>query len=194
MYEALYEVYFETIKNAGFDLVDSNLCLGHDSVTYNNGVYEFLSNLQKEGIKNYLISSGLKVFLDKIEIAHFFEKIYATTFNYDENSKITGINYLMTDKNKVEAIKEILSANNYPQDDCSSIIYIGDGLTDIFAMEYVKRNNGTTIFVYHDKQSEEMKLIQEKNVVTFYAPADFCLTSELNSYVKRLYLDSRNKF
>ena len=73
------------LKNAGFDLVDSNLCLGHDSVTYNNGVYEFLSNLQKDGIKNYLISSGLKVFLDKIEIAHFFEKIYATTFNYDEN-------------------------------------------------------------------------------------------------------------
>ena len=92
----------------------------------------------------------------------------------------------MSDKNKVEAIKEIISENNYDKDDCSDIIYIGDGLTDVFAMEYVKKNNGVTIFVYYDENSKEMKLIQEKEVVTFFTLADFSETSFLNSYVKKL--------
>lgn len=186
LYEALYETYFETIKNAGFQLVDNNLSLGHNNVTYNKGVRGFLGTLQKNGIKNYLLSSGLKVFLDKVEVADFFSKIYATTFNYNENNEVSSIKYLMSDKKKVEAIKEIISENNYDKDDCSDIIYIGDGLTDIFAMEYVKKNNGVTIFVYYDENSKEIKLVQEKDVVTFFAPADFSASSPLNSYVKKL--------
>ena len=186
LYQALYETYFETIKSNGFKLVDSNLSLGCNNVTYNKGVHEFLSSLQENGIKNYLLSSGLKVFLDKVEVADFFAKIYATTFNYNEHQEVNGIKYLMSDKNKVDVIKEIISENNYDKDDCSDIIYIGDGLTDIFAMEYVKKNNGVTIFVYYDENSKELKMIQEKDVVTFYAPADFSTTSSLNSYVKKL--------
>lgn len=186
LYQALYETYFETIQNAGFQLIDSNLCLGYDNVTYNKGVYEFLSDLQKNGIKNYLLSSGLKVFLDKVEVANFFSKIYATTFNYNENNEVSSIKYLMSDKNKVEVIRKIISDNNYAQDDCSDIIYIGDGLTDAFAMEYVKKNNGITIFVYYDENSKEMKMIQEKDVVTFYALADFSPNGKLDNYVKKL--------
>jgi len=186
LYQALYETYFETIKNAGFKLVDSNLCLGYNNVTYNKGVREFLSSLQENGIKNYLLSSGLKVFLDKVEVSDFFSKIYATTFNYNEDNEVSSIKYLMSDKNKVEAIKEIISENNYDKDDCSDIIYIGDGLTDIFAMEYVKKNNGVTIFLYYDEKNKEIQFIKEKDVVTFYAPADFSATNTLNSYVKKL--------
>ena len=74
LYQALYETYFEIVKNAGFELNDENLCLGYNKVTYNNGVHIFLNNLQKNGIKNYLLSSGLKVFLDKVEVADFFFK------------------------------------------------------------------------------------------------------------------------
>ena len=92
----------------------------------------------------------------------------------------------MSDKNKVEAIKEIIFENNYDKDDCSDIIYIGDGLTDIFAMEYIKKNNGITIFVYHDENSKEIKLMQEKDIISFYALADYSLDSDLNRYIKKL--------
>ena len=126
------------------------------------------------------------MFLDKVEVSEFFKKIYATTFNYNEDNEVSSIKYLMSDKNKVEAIKEIISENNYDKDDCSDIIYIGDGLTDIFAMEYVKKNNGVTIFLYYDEKNKEIQFIKEKDVVTFYAPADFSATNTLNSYVKKL--------
>lgn len=194
LYQALYETYFEIIKDAGFDLVDSNLCLGSNNVTYNNGVHEFLGYLQKSGIKNYLLSSGLKVFLDKVDVADYFSGIYATRFKYNENNEVSGISYLMSDKNKVDAIKEILLENNYDTDDCTDIIYIGDGLTDIYAMEYVRRNNGTTIFVYYDENSKEIKLIKEKDVVSFYALADFTLSSSLSGYVKKLCNISKKTF
>ena len=148
LYLALYKTYFEVIESAGFELIDSNFCLGFDSIDYNKGTKEFLEKLYKNHVKNYLLSSGLKVFLEKTDIAHYFEKIYATLFNYNEDNKATGIEYLMTDKNKVEAIKEILSNNSL--NDCSNVIYIGDGLTDYYAMEYVKNNGGTSIMVYQD--------------------------------------------
>ena len=90
----------------------------------------------------------------------------------------------MSDKNKVEAIKEIIRENG--NKDCSNIIYIGDGLTDFYAMEYVKKNNGTTIFVFQDENSKDMQSIKEKDVVSFYAPADFSSDSKLNNYVKKL--------
>ena len=186
LYLALYETYFEIIKNAGFKLIDSNLCLGSDNISYNKGVYDFLSDLQKNNVKNYLLSSGLKVFLDKIEIADLFSEIYATKFNYNQHGEIIGINYLMSDINKVEAIKKIISDNSNNQKDCSNVIYIGDGLTDYYAMEYVKNNKGTTIFVYYDEESKDMKIIKEKDVVSFYMPADFSSNSILNSYVKKL--------
>lgn len=186
LYQALYETFFETLKQSGFKLTNENLSLGCDNVTYNNGVCEFLSSLQEDGIKNYLLSSGLKVFLDSVDIASFFTKIYATTFIYDDHQEVVGIDYLMSDKNKVEAIKKILAENNCNQDDCSDVIYIGDGLTDIYAMEYVKKNNGITIFVYYNEDSKELKILQGKDVVSFSAPANFSASSTLSAYVKKI--------
>lgn len=188
LYQALYETYFQIIINAGFKLNDDNLCLGYNNVVYNKGVYEFLNYLQSQGIKNYLLSSGLKVFLDKVTVAKMFSKIYATTFNYDENNEIIGINYLMSDINKVDAIKEIMADNDCLEDDCSNIIYIGDGLTDSYAMEYVKKNNGITIFLYYDKESKDMKAIKEKDIVSYFALADFSLNSNLAHLVKKLIM------
>ena len=45
----------------------------------------------------------------------------------------------MSDKNKVIAIKEILQKNGIDNEDCSNIIYIGDGFTDYYAMDFVKK-------------------------------------------------------
>lgn len=150
------------------------------------GVGEFFNNLDKNKVKNYLLSSGVKVFLDKLEIAGFFRKIYATTFNYDQHGEIVSIDYLMSDKNKVEAIKDIIKDNGFEKDDCSNIIYIGDGFTDLYAMEYVKKNNGTTIFVYQQNDIKAMHSIKEKEIVSLYTLADYSQNSELSQYISNI--------
>lgn len=186
LYKATYNTYFEIIKNAGFKLTDENFSIGYDNVEYNNGVTEFLSMLYQSNISNYLLSSGLKVFLKKISISSYFKEIYATTFTYNQDYEATGFEFLMSDKNKVVAIKEILKKNNIDNEDCSSIIYIGDGFTDYYAMKYIKDHGGVSIFVYQDSDIKDMQSIKEKNVVDFYTKADFSQNSELYNYVKKL--------
>ena len=186
LYTAMYEVYFSIIKGSGFKLIDKNFCLGATTVIYNPGVFDFLQKLNSNNVKNYVLSSGLKVFLDKTEVAPLLTDIYATVFTYDENNEANGIESLMSDKNKVQAIKEIARLNGNKENDCSNIIYIGDGFTDYYAMEYVKNNGGVTIFVYQDQNSKDMTAMKEKDVVSFYTLADFSNDSELSSYVSKV--------
>lgn len=186
LYNAIYYTFFEIIEKAGFKLTDENFSLGYDNVEYNNGVREFLQMLYENNISNYLLSSGLKVFLEKISVSDFFNDIYATTFTYNQDCEVTGLDFLMSDKNKVVAIKEILRRNGIDNEDCSEFIYIGDGLTDYYAMKYIKDHGGTTIFVYQDPNSKDMQSFKEKNVVDFYTEANFSQNSELNKYIRKL--------
>lgn len=186
LYKAIYYIYFETIKNAGFKLTDENFYLGYDSVEYNNGVIEFLNMVCQNDISNYLLSSGLKVFLEKVSISSYFKEIYATIFTYDQNDEANGFEFLMSDKNKVIAIKEILKKNEIDNEDCSSIIYIGDGFTDYYAMKYIKEHGGTSIFVYKDLNSKDMLSIKKENIVDFFTKADFSQNSKLCNYIKKL--------
>lgn len=186
LYTAIYETYFQIIKNAGFSLINDNFCLGADNVSYNNNVKEFLTFLKNNDIKNYLLSSGLEVYLKKTNISNLFTKIYATTLTYNSKQEATGIKYLMSDRNKVEAIKNIIKTLGNKSDDCQNIIYIGDGVTDYYAMEYVKRNGGTSIFVYKNKDSQDLKRLEKAKIVSFSAYADFSENSELSNYIKKL--------
>lgn len=182
-YQAFYETYFEIIRDSGYKVDDINLSLGYENIVYNIGVYEFLCDLQQNNVSNYLVSSGVRVFLDKISIASLFSEIYATTFNYDENNEVSSINYLMSSAKKVDVIKRIISKDNGVIDNCSNVIYIGDGMTDIYAMKYVKDNGGVSICVYDKREKKNIKL---RNVASFFAPADFSFDSSLNKYVKKL--------
>lgn len=188
LYTAIYRTYFEIIKNANLSLSDDNFCLGANTVIYNNGVVDFLNFLKDNGVSNYLLSSGIKVYLEKTNIAHFFEKIYGTTFIYNSNGEAIGIDYLMSDKNKVDAIKDIVKMTGNNENDCQNIIYIGDGFTDYYAMEYVKRNGGTSIFVYKNKNSQDLKRLKEKDVISFSTYADFSYDSQLSEFIKKLVL------
>ncbi len=192
LYNALYKTFFQIIKNAHLSLTDDNFTLGADSVVYNKGVEDFLRFLTDNNISNYLLSSGLKVFLEQTRVAKFFDSIYATTFIYD-NKEAIGIDYLMSDKNKVEAIKDILKNMGNEKNDCRNIIYIGDGLTDYYAMKYVKRNGGITIFVYQDENNQDLKRLEADDVINFSAYADFSSDSELSNYIKSLCLARKER-
>lgn len=107
IYRAMYDVYLTLLREHGLALTDENFCLGAQEIEYNNGVLEFLQKLQDDGIKNYILSSGLKIYLEKSRAASLVAGIYATEFNYDDTGEADGIASLMSDKNKVQAIKEI---------------------------------------------------------------------------------------
>ena len=53
-------------------------------------------------------------------------------------------------------------------------------------MEYVKKNNGTTIIVYTDEESDDLKAIRNSGVVSFFAFADFSLNSSLVTYINEV--------
>ncbi len=186
LYTAIYKAYFSLIKKSGFKLIDENFCLGASSVDYNPGILPFLQKLNSSGVKNYVLSSGIKVFLSKTKVASFFADIYATTFTYNQRNEANGIKFLMSDKNKVNAIKEICKINGFREDDCSNIIYIGDGFTDYYAMDYVKNNGGITIFVYQNYNNKDALAMKEKGVVSFSTLADFSIDSELNTFILKL--------
>lgn len=92
----------------------------------------------------------------------------------------------MSDKHKVTTIKEISKQNGINNENCSDIIYIGDGLTDYYAMKYIKEHGGPSIFVYQNVDNKDMQRIKEENLADFYAMADFSKNGELYNYVKEL--------
>lgn len=186
LYQAMFETYCEIILSNGDKLIDENFSLGHDKVEYNNGVLEFFEMLNKNNIKNYLVSSGIKVFLQKTSVASYFEEIYATTFKYNKMHEAIGIDFLMSDENKVYAIKQILQKNNIFTEDCSKVIYIGDGLSDYYAMKYVKEHGGICILVFLSSNAKEIASMKEKNIVSLFTKADFSIDSELTQYVNKL--------
>lgn len=182
---AVNETYLEVIKNAGFKLTNENFILGSDKIEYNKGVTEFLKLLCENNINNYIVSSGLQVFLENVSISPYFKNIFASVFKYDQNKEANGC-YLMSEEKKVTTIKEILIKNEIYNEDCSSIIFIGDGLTDYCAMKFIKEHGGIAILVYQDKNNKEIQFFKEKNVVDFYTIADFSQNSDLYNYIKKL--------
>lgn len=191
VYNSFYETIFEIIKSSGFPLKDECFSTGAEGIEYNNGVYEFIKYLNENGVLNYMLSSTMKVFLEKTDIAQFFSEIYATTFKYDDKEEAIGIDNLVSDDKKVEVVKDIIIKNNLT--DCSSVIYIGDGLTDIPAMEYINSCGGTTIYVYDDE--EDLVEINKRDIVSFYFKKDFSLDSELSNKVRDiLNIESVRKY
>lgn len=172
VYQAFYETILEIVESNGYLLKDDVLSIGADLIEYNNGVSEFLKYLNNSGVDNYIVSSSIKCFIDNTIIANFFKKIYATTFKYNK-SNIIGIEYLMTDEKKIDAIKDIVGNNDY-----KNVIYIGDGLTDLKAMKFVKDNGGISIFV-----SEKIVDIENKEDVSHFFNRDYSSDSELFKFI-----------
>lgn len=185
-YEAIYTGFLELVSGRGFELNDDNMSLGADELEYNNGVFEFLEEINNMNVDNYLLSSGIKVLLERTHVAKYFEEIYATTFSYKDNL-IVGTGHIMSDKKKVDVIKEIVKNNGV--EDCRDVVYLGDGLTDLYAMEYVKDNGGTSIFVYLDPDNKELVMAKEKNCVSLFTLADYSKGSELYNYIMNLCVE-----
>lgn len=184
-YEAMIRAILKIVKDAGFALTDDNICIGANERTYNPGVKELLVRLKQQDIKNYLLSSGSKAYLEHLKIAPYFEEIHASTLSYDETGTVNGIKHVMTDSDKPATLREIAKSVNGTSDDFSGIVYIGDGPTDVIVMDYIKKHGGIAILIQHDNTDPNWPQVDTSGVDLATDP-DFTRNSKLATYLEDL--------
>lgn len=189
--ETFFGFFHDLLNNNQETLTYEELMEGEQYIQYNPGVIDFI---EKSVAKNYIVSGGLKEFLQKLKIATNFDGIYGTSLQQNEVGLISGIGEVMTDDKKLLAIQEILRKNNRKEDDCRNVYYIGDGYSDAIAMRFVHQHGGKAIFVHQPNQEDEFyeyndKIYQTLNkdgMVDFCCIADYRKGSTLYNLLQRL--------
>lgn len=179
IYNSFYEMYFKQINNMGLPFNDDTFCYGAFDVKFRDGVLEYFEETKDDDTKHFIVTSGYAPFVERTKIGKFIEKVFGTTYEFDGDNFI-GIKNLMDNKKKVNAIKEI----SYYYD--GDIIYIGDGLTDIYAFNCVKEEGGKCVLLRKNKfNSLTNETLLLSGVIDHYVDADFSKNSDLYKYIKK---------
>lgn len=163
---------------------------GEKYIQYNPGVNDFI---KKPFTKNYIVSGGLKEFLQNLKISESFAGIYGTPVQHNENGLISGIGDVMTDDKKILAICDILKKNNRQENDCRNVYYIGDGYSDADAMNFVHNNGGKAILVHQSNKNDDYyynnkniyETLNSNGIIDFYCVADYRADSVLSDILLR---------
>ncbi len=161
--------------------------------------FERINNYaKKQGIivEHYIISSGIKEFIEHTTIAKNFKKIYASTYLYDENGKPIWPAIAINSTNKTQYLYRIKknaidihqNVNKYSKNSrvpFKNMIYIGDSETDIPCMSIMVKNGGTSIGVYEDLPAKKELMLElfKHNRINNYCYADYSENSELEKVV-----------
>lgn len=163
---------------------------GEKYIRYNPGVMEFI---EKSSAKNYIVSGGLKEFLQNLKIARNFKGIYGTPIQHDQEGRISGIGEVMTDNKKILAIQDILKKNNREEKDCRNVYYIGDGYSDAVAMRFVHNYGGKAVFVHQPNKNDKFyqynnkiyETLNKDGMIDFCCVADYTDNSILSNILQR---------
>lgn len=153
-------------------------------------------------VEHYIISSGLKEMIEGTKVADEFEKIYASSFYYDDAGVALWpaqvINYTSKTQFLFRIEKGTLNVNDSGVNDYfapeniripfRNIVYIGDSDTDIPCMKLVNSHFGHSIGVYNPKTKDKRKVYKmlEDKRIKYFAPADYTENSELDDLVKAI--------
>ncbi len=153
-------------------------------------------------VEHYIISSGLKEMIEGTKVANEFEKIYASSFYYDENVEAKWpaqvINYTSKTQFLFRIVKGTLDVNDSGVNDYfnpediripfRNMVYIGDSDTDIPCMKLVNSHSGHSIGVYNPETRDRRKVykMMEDKRIKYFAPADYTDNSELDKLVKAI--------
>lgn len=153
-------------------------------------------------VEHYIISSGLKEMIEGTKVAKEFEKIYASSFYYDEQGvaqwPAQAINYTSKTQFLFRIEKGTLDVNDSAVNDYfapediripfRNMIYIGDSDTDIPCMKLINTNSGHSIGVFNPETQDKRKVyrMMEDKRIKYYAPADYTEGSELDMLVKNI--------
>lgn len=151
-------------------------------------------------VEHYIISSGLKEMIEGTIVAKEFEKIYASSFYYDNCGVAQWpaqvINYTSKTQFLFRIEKGTLDINDPGVNDYfepenirvpfRNMIYIGDSDTDIPCMKLVNSYSGHSIGVFNPETNDKSKVYKmlKDNRIKYFAPADYTENSELDKLVK----------
>lgn len=172
------------------------------------GVKEWFERIREYGeskgviIEHYIISCGLKEMIEGTPVAESFEKIYASSFYYNERGVAVWPSQVVNYTNKTQFLfrieKGVLDINDqgvndyFPPEDIRvpfrNIVYIGDSDTDVPCMKLVNTYGGHSIGVYNSKTQDKAKVykMMRDNRIKYYVPADYTEGTELDSLVKAI--------
>lgn len=153
-------------------------------------------------LEHYIISSGLKEMIEGTKVSSSFERIYASSFYYNEKNVAVWPAQVVNYTNKTQFLfrieKGTLDVNDSGINDYfapeniripfRNIIYIGDSDTDIPCMKLVNVNGGHSIGVYNPntKKKEKVYKMMHDNRIKYFAPADYTDDSDLDRLVKAI--------
>lgn len=182
IYDSYYKCYRDILRENGIIMSRNNICLGAKNVKFNNGVIEYFKKFQssKTGIKHYIVTSGIKDYIEETAISKLVDGIYGVTLK-KENEMLRDVDFLLTDEKKVEVIRKIQNENNGTQE----IVYFGDGLTDKFAFEYIHSIGGKNIFISsNEKSKENYKKLNINQIIDECFDSDFSIDSKISKYIE----------
>lgn len=174
------------------------------------GVAEWFERIRAYGkekgviIEHYIISSGLKEMVEGTQMAKdgAFEKIYASSFYFDERGVAKWPAQVVNYTNKTQFLfriqKGVLDINDPAVNDSfapedirvpfRNMVYIGDSDTDVPCMRLVNSNGGHSIGVYDLETGDTTKVhkMMREGRIKYFAPADYREGSELDSLLKKI--------
>ena len=155
-------------------------------------------------VEHYIISSGLKEMIEGTSVAKAgaFEKIYASSFYYNEKGVAVWPAQVVNYTNKTQFLfrieKGVLDINDSAVNESFSpeemrvpfrnIVYIGDSDTDIPCMKLVTSYGGHSIGVYNAESKDKTKVykMMRDGRIKYFAPADYREGTELDLLVKAI--------
>lgn len=174
------------------------------------GVEQWFERIREYGkekgviVEHYIISSGLKEMIEGTSVAKAgaFEKIYASSFYYNEKGVAVWPAQVVNYTNKTQFLfrieKGVLDINDSAVNDSFSpeemrvpfrnIVYIGDSDTDIPCMKLVNSYGGHSIGVYNAETMDKTKvykMMRDKRI-KYFAPADYRESTELDLLIKSI--------
>lgn len=172
------------------------------------GVEEWFRRIREYGdahgviVEHYIISSGLKEMIEGTAVAGEFEKIYASSFYYNDKGAAKWPAQVVNFTNKTQFLfrieKGVLDINDpgvneafAPEDlrvPFRNMIYIGDSDTDIPCMKLVNVNGGHSIGVYSTETDDKTKVykMMREGRIKYFAPADYSEGAQLDTLVKAI--------
>lgn len=174
------------------------------------GVTEWFGRMKEYGlahgviVEHYIISSGLKEMIEGTAPAQAgcFEKIYASSFCYDDRGVAIWPAQAVNFTNKTQFLfrieKGVLDINDPAVNDYfapetlrvpfRNMVYIGDSDTDVPCMKLVNVNGGHSIGVFNADTQDKNKVhkMMRDNRIKYFAPADYSEGTELDMLVKAI--------
>ena len=177
------------------------------SISFFPGVPDWFGRISRYGallgvqVEHYVISSGLREIIEGSEVADDFKEVYASEFYYDRAGRPVwpklAVNFTAKTQFVYRINKGVLDVsddkklNDSMPDDSkrvpfTSMIYIGDGLSDVPCMKMMRAYGGQALAVYQEANRQGVEQLLRQGRVDFIYPADYREGTALENTVKQI--------